>query len=42
MKYTTPEMNIVMFEAEEVICASAVVVETTAPVVDDNIPEEEA
>ncbi len=23
MKYTTPEMNIVMFEAEEVIAASA-------------------
>ncbi len=29
MKYTTPEMEIVMFDAEEVIVASAVVTTTT-------------
>ena len=29
MKYTTPEMNIVMFEAEEVIVASVTEVVTT-------------
>lgn len=30
MKYTTPEMKIVMFEAEEVMAASAGTVETEA------------
>ena len=29
MKYVAPEMNVVMFEAEEVICASAAPVVTT-------------
>lgn len=29
MKYVAPEMNVVMFEAEEVICASATPVVTT-------------
>lgn len=29
MKYTTPEMKIVMFDAEEVIVASTVVTTTT-------------
>ena len=29
MKYTTPEMEIVIFDAEEVIVASAVVTTTT-------------
>lgn len=39
MKYTAPEMNIVMFEAEEVIAASA---PTEAPVeTDDVITDEE-
>lgn len=45
MKYTTPEMNIVMFEAEEVIAASAggeVTEATTTTEEDRNIPEEEA
>lgn len=34
MKYTTPEMEIVMFDAEEVIVASAVVTTTEEDVVD--------
>lgn len=38
MKYTTPEMNIVMFEAEEVIAASAT---PENPPVDDVITDEE-
>lgn len=44
MKYTAPEMNIVMFEAEEVIVASAgeVTEGTTTTEEDRNIPEEEA
>ena len=41
MKYTAPEMNIVMFEAEEVIAAS-VVTEAPTTEADKNIPEEEA
>lgn len=39
MKYTTPEMNIVMFEAEEVIAASAN--PENPPVEDDVITDEE-
>lgn len=38
MKYTTPEMNIVMFEAEEVIAASS---KPETGVDDDAIIEEE-
>ena len=34
MKYTTPEMEIVMFDAEEVIVASAVVTTTEEDVID--------
>ncbi len=41
MKYTTPEMNIVMFEAEEVIAASANPVTPENPPVDDVITDEE-
>ena len=40
MKYTAPEMEIVMFEAEEVIVASAGVVETTTTSLED-LPSEE-
>ena len=39
MKYTAPEMNIVMFEAEEVICAS--VVDETTTTIDDVMTDEE-
>ena len=38
MKYSTPEMNIVMFEAEEVIAAS---VETEAPTEKDDVITDE-
>ncbi len=34
MKYTAPEMNIVKFEAEEVIVASAVETERTYDIID--------
>lgn len=37
MKYTAPEMNIVMFEAEEVIAASAVPTETDDVITDEEI-----
>lgn len=37
MKYTAPEMSVVMFEAEEVICASATDPVVTEPGNDDNI-----
>ncbi len=38
MKYTAPEMNVVMFETEEVIVASAVE-ETTTTTTEEDMPE---
>lgn len=41
MKYVAPEMNIFMFETEEVIVASAIAEETTTTTTVDIVPGEE-